>query len=619
MYGRFIFRCLLSALTLGCIGWLLLGAVGAQAAVVPPPRWAPALTATPVATAAATETALSATATATVTGTGLTVTASTTALTTPNVTASVSATDSATSTVTITATAQATATVTVTPPCNGAWAVVPSPNQGTSKESNGFNGVAVVSAADVWAVGDADRQALIEHWDGSAWALVPVPDVAGATLNAVAVHTAHDVWAVGNRLDSTSGQPLTLIERWGGTAWAVVPSPSTSGRTSALTGVAVGSATDVWAVGYSADNGSTAQTTLILHWNGVAWTLVPSPNVVGLPSRLWSVTVIGAADVWAVGSAGDSATNTFITLTEHWNGMTWTIVPSPNITGQFSGLRSVAAAGPNDVWAVGGVQGNQVLEHWDGTAWSLVAPPAGAPGNLQAVAVAGPADVWAVGNRVDSFDPSLTEHWDGQIWTVVPASAPNGRSLTGVAVAGSGTVWAVGDFFAQERYQTLTLRYRCSAPTCTVQFSDVSDPTAYYYQGVYYLARRGVIVGYSDGTFRPFNQTTRGQMTKIVTLGFGIPLVNPPVAAARTFSDVLPANVFYGVIERAAARGIISGYTCGGVDPDRGRRTLRQRATALLPPRRQRDARPTDQNRGVGSGLDPREPADPDLHRRGED
>ena len=103
---------------------------------------------------------------------------------------------------------------------------------------------------------------------------------------------------------------------------------------------------------------------------------------------------------------------------------------------------------------------------------------------------------------------------------------------------------------------------------CPIRFSDVTDPNAYYYQGVYYLACRGVISGYNDGTFRPFNNTTRGQMTKIVTLAFNIPLVPPP--AGGTFTDVTPDNVFYGLIETAAAHNIVSGYTCGGSNSQTG-------------------------------------------------
>jgi len=96
----------------------------------------------------------------------------------------------------------------------------------------------------------------------------------------------------------------------------------------------------------------------------------------------------------------------------------------------------------------------------------------------------------------------------------------------------------------------------------------VTDTSAYYYQGVYYLACHGVISGYSDGTYRPFNNTTRAQMTKIVVLAFNIPLAAPPLTP--TFADVDSSNVFYQLIETAAARNIVSGYTCGGVNSQTG-------------------------------------------------
>ena len=114
---------------------------------------------------------------------------------------------------------------------------------------------------------------------------------------------------------------------------------------------------------------------------------------------------------------------------------------------------------------------------------------------------------------------------------------------------------------------TNTATPSATATVCTIQFSDVQDATAYYYQGVYYLACRGVISGYADGTYKPFMDTTRGQMTKIVILAFNVPLVTPP--ATGTFADVDSSNVFYQLIE-TAARGIVSGYTCGGVNPQTG-------------------------------------------------
>ena len=75
-------------------------------------------------------------------------------------------------------------------------------------------------------------------------------------------------------------------------------------------------------------------------------------------------------------------------------------------------------------------------------------------------------------------------------------------------------------------------------------------------------------MGYSDGTYKPFNNTTRAQMTKIVTLAFSLALVTPP--ATGTFADVDSSSVFYQLIETAVARGIVSGYTCGGINPQTG-------------------------------------------------
>ncbi len=97
---------------------------------------------------------------------------------------------------------------------------------------------------------------------------------------------------------------------------------------------------------------------------------------------------------------------------------------------------------------------------------------------------------------------------------------------------------------------------------CAISFSDVHT-TDYFYQPVLYLACHGVISGYADGTFRPYANTTRAQMVKIVVLGFGTPITTPP-SGGYTFADVQPSFPFFDVIETAAANNIVSGYNCGG-------------------------------------------------------
>jgi hypothetical protein len=74
------------------------------------------------------------------------------------------------------------------------------------------------------------------------------------------------------------------------------------------------------------------------------------------------------------------------------------------------------------------------------------------------------------------------------------------------------------------------------------------------------VACRGVISGYADGTFRPGNDATRGQISKMVSNAAGYN--DPP--GAPMFEDVAPTDTFYAFINRLAMRGHISGYACGG-------------------------------------------------------
>jgi N-acetylmuramoyl-L-alanine amidase len=69
------------------------------------------------------------------------------------------------------------------------------------------------------------------------------------------------------------------------------------------------------------------------------------------------------------------------------------------------------------------------------------------------------------------------------------------------------------------------------------------------------------VAGYSDNTFRPANNITRAQFTKLVTLGLGWTPVTP---STPTFADVPAGHPFYSFVEEAAAHGAVSGYTCGG-------------------------------------------------------
>src|SRR5215469_4716172 len=144
-----------------------------------------------------------------------------------------------------------------------------------------------------------------------------------------------------------------------------------------LQGVAAISATDTWAVGYYQSSSSLNDMTLIEHWDGTQWSIVPSPN----PEQdflltLYGVTAISASDIWAVGYFDAAFGYSLQTITLHWDGSQWSIISSPHIGTGDNVLQSVSAVSANDVWTVGayrtGSFENQTLiGHWDGTQRSL--------------------------------------------------------------------------------------------------------------------------------------------------------------------------------------------------------------------------------------------------------
>jgi hypothetical protein len=104
-----------------------------------------------------------------------------------------------------------------------------------------------------------------------------------------------------------------------------------------------------------------------------------------------------------------------------------------------------------------------------------------------------------------------------------------------------------------------------TAPT----FADVA-PGSTFYGYIETAYAHGVISGYPCGTpgepcpgryFRPNNNVTRGQLSKIVVSARGW---GPLTPATGSFNDVPPGDTFYGFIEQARAKGLISGYPCGG-------------------------------------------------------
>jgi serine protease AprX len=193
----------------------------------------------------------------------------------------------------------------------------------------------------------------------------------------------------------------------------------------------------------------------------------------------------------------------------------------------------------------------------------------------------GAAGPTAAGRAAPQTATNVTQIWDpgSRTWLIGPALPDSRSDLGGTALGATGLagggispagVEAAVDGAPDPCVGGGPPPTPPGGPTntttpCPLPFTDV-HPSDYFAAPVQYLACRGIVSGYADGTFRPYASTTRAQMVKIVVLGFGLP-IQTPAMGAYTFHDVAPGAPFFAVIETAAGQNIVSGYTCGPGGP----------------------------------------------------
>jgi len=286
-----------------------------------------------------------------------------------------------------------------------AWSLTPTPALGVNAS---LSSVSASSASDAWAVGFTrptgyrSKVALYEHWNGSGWSVVSGP---GSGLNAVVNFSTVNAVAVG-----TTGE----VEQWNGSAWSTVSVPTPPGDINPpgnnLTSISASGPNDIWAVGYY-ESSFTSWAAYALHYNGTSWSVMtlPSPPAglgVTIPA-LHGITALAPNNVWAVGDVEQPVGySNGTTLIEHWDGTKWSIVPSP--TGPFAVLNGVSARASNDVVAAGwdlsspnGGAEQSLILRWNGSKWSVDnTPTAGTSSPLYGAAtLPGATNEWAVGGN----------------------------------------------------------------------------------------------------------------------------------------------------------------------------------------------------------------------------
>ncbi len=236
--------------------------------------------------------------------------------------------------------------------------------------------------------------------------------------------------------------------------WRVERTPNRGSDDNFLTAVAASSRSDVWAVGVYKDAAGRGRT-LTLHFDGRAWRVVPSPNPEP-QAFLNGVAARSSSDVWAVGvTKGEDDVARSLVL--HWDGRRWSISPSPNASRGDNYLTSVAIGGRGTVWAAGYYEHrgrfSALILRRSRAGWTIepTPDPPGLGAGLNAVAAPGGEAPWAVGGYTPNDQPTqpLILHRDAGAWRLAPGigepEAPS--SLSGLAATEDGMV-AVGGYRA---------------------------------------------------------------------------------------------------------------------------------------------------------------------------
>ena len=235
----------------------------------------------------------------------------------------------------------------------------------------GVVAVAATSGSDAWvlAARGAGEVAYTDalHLTGTGWA---DPVRLDAAIQTAVAPSPSQLWAFGE--PSWSGPPGYFAHFSGGT-WTHGSFPFSGTATAAR------SASDVWVGG--GGNGTAGLG--IEHWNGHCWRATPLPDL-GLPASdlRWAtingVADVGPRDVWVDISTNDTRANLPGTILLHWNGKAWSRVAFPYPGGASS---PVASDGHGGIWLATASDGGDGtiawFDHYAAGRWTRSKVPSG--------------------------------------------------------------------------------------------------------------------------------------------------------------------------------------------------------------------------------------------------
>jgi hypothetical protein len=335
-----------------------------------------------------------------------------------------------------------------------------------------LNAVSCVSATACFMVGisayglqGVPVKTLTARWNGLNWSIFPSPNstkVPDNQLQGVSCTSTTNCVAVGYTWISAYGAQSTLVEHWNGKNWSIVPSPNPS-LNSVLQSVSCPTATFCVAVGSQRHKATKNLATLVEMWNGTTWSVATSQNPAG-PNRFQTLAAVSCASSTSCLAVGeyDISDGTYFTLGERWNGTTWSIDPGLAVRdGGYIVMRGVSCPTPTSCFAVGNAQGSSTLAvQLNGITWSTVSLPGGSSNQTNGVSCTSPTDCTVVGLDVNMFgtqpvNTAVVDHWNGTSWSLVPDPSSDGSAhgLHAVSCTSPTFCLTVGTWFPVVNHQ----------------------------------------------------------------------------------------------------------------------------------------------------------------------
>jgi hypothetical protein len=237
------------------------------------------------------------------------------------------------------------------------WSVVMSQSPGAHQ--NILYGVAAITDTDVWAVGafeDANDlwHTLTEHWDGTQWSVINAMDAGthGNQFYAVKALAHNNVYAIGQQ--ANAGFPnQALIEHYDGTAWSLVTSPADASASALPLGVAA-TASSLTVVGEQ-ETDTVPYTSYVASGSPTALAIQPTPTMGTGENDPFAVTIANDGSTWVVGWAINPTTDLHDPLVLQGVNGTFSLVSVPNPSnGGDSGFEAITTVPGGGMWAVGG-------------------------------------------------------------------------------------------------------------------------------------------------------------------------------------------------------------------------------------------------------------------------